>query len=213
ASAAQWSRRSVSLVGYGPSGNGERAYCVPSGPVSRMGSAGRRSATPIAIPERAAALGQRGQERRRRPTLSELAMERDDPTVDPAQAGAIGVEHRSAAPRRKAVAIQVDDVDVRGALGEALVEDPRPLVDQRVDTSFDDLVVAERPLRDAGLPRRRANQRNHLGIRGRLALIVVEVPALAGLLTDAAHLVQLIGDQRLAFAGLGEMLKLLSHAV
>ena len=33
-----------------------------------------------------------------------------------ARPGAIGVEHRAAAPCREAVAVQIDDVDVRGAL-------------------------------------------------------------------------------------------------
>ena len=53
--------------------------------------------------------------------------------VDLLQADAVGVEHRAAAPGREAVAGQVDDVDVGGAQREALLEDARAFVDQRVD--------------------------------------------------------------------------------
>ena len=92
--------------------------------------------------------------------------------------------------------------------GEALLEHARALVDQRVDAALDDLLDRENVR--CGMPASRAVERisvDDLGIRDRLALLVVEIPALAGLLTDAAHLVQLVGDERPALARLAEVLQ------
>ena len=71
----------------------------------------------------------------------------------------------------------------RRAQREALLEDARAFVDQRVERALDDLLVAIVAPRDA---RRRAPivpmSSTHLGIRHRLAVVVVAIPALAGLL-------------------------------
>src|SRR5207342_263919 len=57
---------------------------------------------------------------RRFPPRAELAMELGDAVMDAAQPDAIGVEHRTAAPAGKAVAVHVHDVDVRRAQGAAI---------------------------------------------------------------------------------------------
>src|SRR5215469_6579852 len=61
------------------------------------------------------------------------------------EAEAVGVVHRSAAPYRPAVAVNPDHVDVAGAAGDTLIEDPRPFVDHRQDHALDDLFLADRP--------------------------------------------------------------------
>ena len=56
-----------------------------------------------------------------------------------------------------------------------------------------------------GIPAARAVSRinvDDLGVGDRLALLVVQEPALARLLTDPPHLVQLVGDERPPLAGL-----------
>ena len=55
----------------------------------------------------------------------------------------IRVEHRPAAVDREAVAHQVHDVDVRGALRDLLLEDRGTLVDERVDEPVDDFLVVD----------------------------------------------------------------------
>ena len=54
--------------------------------------------------------------------------------LDPAQTDGVGRVHRPALQRREAVAVAPHDVDVAGAVGDALLEDPRALVDQRIWT-------------------------------------------------------------------------------
>ncbi len=56
---------------------------------------------------------------------------------------ALGPEHRAAAIDRVAIAVDIDDVDVRGAQRDALVEDLGALVDQRQHGAVDDLVGAD----------------------------------------------------------------------
>ena len=93
------------------------------------------------------------QQRCRLPELAVLALEVADARVDLVQAHRVGVEHRPAAPGRKAVAVDVDQVDVGRALGNAFLEDLRAFVHQRVDRALDDLLVADRAALDAGLLR------------------------------------------------------------
>ena len=65
------------------------------------------------------------------------------------QTHGVRVEHRAAAGAREAVAIAPDHVDVGRAARDALVEDPRALVDERVDAALDDLAIRDRALGDA----------------------------------------------------------------
>ena len=95
-----------------------------------------------------------------------------------------------------------DDVDVAGAQGEALVEDLRALVDQRVEAARHDLVVADRAARDAALRRYAGDQLVDGRIRKRdAAPLFVAVPAGAGLLPEAAPLAEAVGDRRVAQVG------------
>src|SRR5262249_43408078 len=56
----------------------------------------------------------------------------------------VRIEHRSAAKRRKAVAIDIYDVDVDRAQRDPFAEDTRPFVHHRIDTALHDLLVRDR---------------------------------------------------------------------
>ena len=62
-----------------------------------------------------------------------LPLELADAPEDRGEPHGVGVPHRAAAVRGEAVAVDVDDVDIDRTCGEALFEDPRPLVDQGVN--------------------------------------------------------------------------------
>ncbi len=68
---------------------------------------------------------------------------------DLAQSHLVGIEHGAAAPGRKAIAIEVHDVDVRTALRNAILDDAGALVDQRIDAALDDFLIADLARRDA----------------------------------------------------------------
>ena len=74
-----------------------------------------------------------------------------DALVNILQTNRICVPHWAASVWRKAVTIDVDDVDIHGAHGEAFIEDTRALVDERIYTTIDDLVLRDFPLRDTSL--------------------------------------------------------------
>src|SRR6266496_538421 len=61
------------------------------------------------------------------------------------QAYGVGIEHRSAAIRRKAIAGEIDHVDVGGAQRDAFLQNVRAFVGKRVDAALDDLVVRDLP--------------------------------------------------------------------
>src|SRR5262245_47429417 len=84
--------------------------------------------------------------------------------VDLLKPDRVGVPHWAAAIGRKPVARNVDCVDVCGALSESLGENARTLIDHDVDTSFDYFFIAYRPSGNAGLLRRRFDQRFDLRI-------------------------------------------------
>ena len=67
------------------------------------------------------------------------------------QAHLVRIQHGAAAVDREAVAGDVDHVDVAGAGGDALLEDARAFVDQRVHAALDDFLVADLARRDAQL--------------------------------------------------------------
>src|SRR5947209_20572929 len=93
--------------------------------------------------ERLAFRGERGEERRRLlesrigARIPREPVHRADDVVE---TDGVRVEHRSAAERREAVAGQVDDVDVGGALRDPLLEDLRAFVDEREHAALDDLL-------------------------------------------------------------------------
>ena len=81
---------------------------------------------------------------------------------------------------------------------EAILEDPRAFVDQRVDRALDDFLAGEAAPGDAGRRGGGRDERLDLGVGDGLALVVVEEPPGAGLLAEVVHRHELIGDERLA---------------
>src|SRR2546427_3577996 len=59
------------------------------------------------------------------------------------QSHRVGVEHRPAAVRRKAVAGEIDHVDVGGAQRDAFLEDVRAFVGERIHAALDDFLVRD----------------------------------------------------------------------
>src|SRR6266566_9355167 len=59
------------------------------------------------------------------------------------QANRISPEHRSAGGSRPAIAVEPDDVDVGGALCDALFKDPRALIDHRIKQPLQDLLILD----------------------------------------------------------------------
>ncbi len=111
------------------------------------------------------------------------------------QADAVGVVHRPAAEGREAVAVEVDDVDVAGALGNAFLENLRALVDQREDAALDDVLLVQRLPLDALFPRRGFQHGREVGIllRGAVAGFVAVVAG-TGLLPEHAGGAELVRD-------------------
>src|SRR5207244_2242239 len=93
------------------------------------------------------------QQRRGRPLLAVCALELADAREHLAEADGVGPEHRAAAPGGEAVAVDIDHVDVGGALRDPLLEDARAFVHQRKHRAIDDLGVLDPALRDAGFLR------------------------------------------------------------
>src|SRR5207249_5404154 len=139
------------------------------------------------------------QQRRRLPELAVLALELADARVDLVQAHRIGIEHRAAAPSWETVAVHVDQVDVGGALRDALLEDLGAFVHQRVDRALHDLLVGDGAPLDAGFARAFDNQVVDDRVRnGRAAARLIAVEARAGLLAEAAHFADPVRDLRIA---------------
>src|SRR6185503_10427645 len=91
-------------------------------------------------------------------------------------------------------------------------EHARTFVDQRVDRALDDFFGGDWP---AAYTRRiggALDQRKHFGVRHRLPVVAVDVPPLAGLLPEAAHLTQRVRDERLAVARFAELIQFLTYA-
>ncbi len=84
-------------------------------------------------------------------------LELPDPAEDLLEAQGLRVVHRPAPVSRESVAVDVDDVDVGRALGDAFAEDLRALVHEREDAPVDDLGVGDLPLLDPILLRAAAD--------------------------------------------------------
>ncbi len=72
---------------------------------------------------------------------TEAVAEFHDSRVNFVEPDSIGIVHRTATPRGKTVAIDIDDVDVARPLRNSLFHNAHALVDQRVDQSIHDLVI------------------------------------------------------------------------
>src|SRR6202007_1712706 len=97
-------------------------------------------------------LGQLDEQRRGLPLRALVALlEALDGGEHLVEADAVGMEHRAAAVRQKAVAGEVHHVDVGGAQRDALLEDVRAFVGERVHAPRDDLLVGNLARLDADL--------------------------------------------------------------
>jgi hypothetical protein len=107
----------------------------------------------------------------------------------------VGIEHRTAAGTREAVAGEVHDVDIAGARRDALLQNSGPLVYQRVHQPIDDLDVAHRARDHAELCPVLGNQVVCRRRRdGAPRAVGVVVPSAAGLLTQATQGAELVGQ-------------------
>src|ERR1700674_2743848 len=101
----------------------------------------------------------------------------------------IGVEHGPAAIQRKAIAGQIDHVDVGCALGDALLENACTFVDQREDAALDDLIIGDLARHRTNLLAIAADQFVDRRIGNGIALArFVTVPAEPRLLAETTQL-------------------------
>src|SRR5258706_15214440 len=123
-----------------------------------------------------------------------------DTVVNPFEAHGVGIPHRAATMGREAVAVDINNVDVRSAQRIALLQNARTFVHQSVEAAIRDFGGGDLALHNAGffdpLTDEFANDR----IRRGAPLVVVFVPARAGFLTVAAEFTKAVFDERLADA-------------
>src|SRR4051812_42897158 len=143
-------------------------------------------------------LGELQQKRRRFPLVSLIPLlEGLDGGHNLVESDGVGVEHRPAAVRRKAVARQVDHVDVGGAQGNALLEDVGAFADQRVDQALYDLFVGNFSFGNFYFRPVSVEELVDLRVRDRFAIAgFVLVETFAGLLAEAALLADAVGNFR-----------------
>src|ERR1700691_6024788 len=80
------------------------------------------------------------------------------------QPDCLGMEHWTAAIAWESVARAPDNVDIAGTLRDALFEDSEALVDQRIETAFENLLLAVRLRCDLELSRAPFQDLDRLGI-------------------------------------------------
>src|SRR6185437_4291693 len=152
------------------------------------------------------------QQRRGRPKLAVLPLKLADTIVNAAQSDGVGVPHWTTPVSGEAVSIDVDDVDVHRAQCVALFQDASPFVHQRVDAPLHNLLRWNLALRNPRFRRPTAHQVSDGRIRNRTAVLVVRVPAGAGLLSVASELAKTIGGEGLSHARLLQMAIFLANA-
>src|SRR5919201_3273919 len=136
------------------------------------------------------------EQRRGLPLVAVIALlESLDRAEHPVQSHGVGVEHRPAPIGREAVARQVHHIDVRRAERDALLENVRAFVGERIDAALDDFFIADRPRLVAHLT---AVLREHVldlpvG-NGLAAPRLVAIPAAPGLLAVPALLGDAVGE-------------------
>src|SRR5262249_61043571 len=104
-----------------------------------------------------------------------LFLESEHRVAKGVEADRVGPEHRAASIDRPAVAIDPDDIDVAGANGDLLLEDLGAFVDHRIEQALQDLLVGDRPTRDAHLRGDVDDDLLDVGARRRVALFVALV--------------------------------------
>src|SRR6266496_1060819 len=137
------------------------------------------------------------EKRRGSPGLAVTGVEGRHVGVHLLEADLVGVEHGPAAVARKAVAVEIGNVDVARAERDPLLENARALVDEGPDAARENLVVTDRPPRDAAFLGAGGDHRLHLGVRlGRARAGFVAVPAGARLLAEAPLFAELVAHVR-----------------
>src|SRR5206468_11177269 len=110
------------------------------------------------------------------------------------QANRISPEHRTAGGSRPAIAVEPDDVDVGGALRDALFEDSRTLIDHGIKQPLQDLLILDLAWPIAPPLGERCDDRfDFRGRRSNPLCIVVVVP-LRGLLAAPVALAEQIAN-------------------
>src|SRR4029453_7674239 len=132
------------------------------------------------------------EQRRRLPAVSVLPVKRRNAVVDLLQTDPVGKEHRAASIAWESISVHVNHVDVSGAQRDSFIQHPRSLVDERVDRSLENLIVAQQFLANAGRGGHLVNQLDDIRIGDRLAIAVVAVPTLPCFLTEPPHLYELV---------------------
>src|SRR6478609_1396868 len=147
------------------------------------------------------------QQRRRLPEFSVLPVKFADAVVNFFEADSVCIPHRPAAVRGETIAGEVDDVDIDGAQRVAFFQNARAFIHQRVDQAIDDFFFGDGVLLHAGLSGPLAHVFFHGGIKNGTAVLIIFVPAGASLLAVTTHLAETIFSQRLADAGLFQVLE------
>src|SRR5579871_3615615 len=133
----------------------------------------------------------------RLPQATVLLLEATDPLENSVKAHCAGVPHRSTSVRGKAVAVDVDDVDIDGPQSDPLFQNLGTFVDEGVKGAFQDFFVCDPAPRNPCLASALRDELLHVRIgdcpSGRF---FVAIPAAAGFLAKTAHLAQSIGHQR-----------------
>src|SRR5277367_3921739 len=107
--------------------------------------------------------------------------------------------------RGETVAVEIDDVDVRGAQSETLFEDAGAFVDQGVEAAVDDFVGGNLVLRCTGFGNPFRDELFNDGIGADTAIGIVFVPACTGFLAEAAEFAKIIFGEGLTDSGLLQM--------
>ena len=109
-----------------------------------------------------------------------------------------GVVHGATAEHREAVTGQVDHVDIRGALGDAFVQNLGAFVHQRVHAAFHDFLIADLARGDTQFGADLVYHLVHFRVvQGVAVARLVAVETGAGLLAVAAHLADAVGEDHL----------------
>src|SRR6266699_2863401 len=156
----------------------------------------------IEFGERPALLGELLQERRGRPDFAVLLLEFADSFVDSFQANGVRIPHGTTAIGRKSVAVQVNDVNIDGAQGIAVIEDTSAFVHERIEAAIDNFFSGDLALGNPCFGGPLPYQLSHFGVGKGAPLFVIFVPAGAGFLPITPQLAKFVFGERLANTGL-----------
>src|ERR1700758_998703 len=124
-----------------------------------------------------------------------------DTVVNPLEANRVGIPHRTAAMGREAVAVDINNVDVRSPQRIAFLQNTCTFVHQTVEATIRDFGGRDLSLHHTGFFDPLANEFANGRIRSCAPLAAVFVPARSGFLTVTAEFTKAVFDERLANAG------------